>query len=127
MDCSLPGFSVHGILQARILEWVAISFSRGSPQPRDGNQVAFTAGRFFTICAIIGSANYWRFSLGGGNGSSETDWVLLKLTIPRAQAAPGPLLGQQLPSLSHPLRATKDSGACEPRSGDSQEMSPSVG
>ena len=30
MDCSLPGFSVHGILQARILEWVAISFSRGS-------------------------------------------------------------------------------------------------
>ena len=35
MDCSLPGSSVHGILQARILEWVAISFSRGSSQPRD--------------------------------------------------------------------------------------------
>ena len=35
MDCSLPGFSVHGILQARILEWVTISFSRGSSQPRD--------------------------------------------------------------------------------------------
>ena len=34
MDCSLPGFSVHGILQARILEWVAIPFSRGSSQPR---------------------------------------------------------------------------------------------
>ena len=34
MDCSLPGFSVHGILQARILEWVAISFSRGSSRPR---------------------------------------------------------------------------------------------
>ena len=35
MDCNLPGSSVHGILQARILEWVAISFSRGSSQPRD--------------------------------------------------------------------------------------------
>ena len=35
MDCSLPGFSVHGILQARKLEWVAISFSRGSSLPRD--------------------------------------------------------------------------------------------
>ena len=35
MDCSQPGFSVHGISQARILEWVAISFSKGSCQPRD--------------------------------------------------------------------------------------------
>ena len=35
MDCSLPGSSVHGILQARILEWVAVSSSRGSSQPRD--------------------------------------------------------------------------------------------
>ena len=34
MDCSLPGSSVHGILRARVLEWVAISFSRGSSQPR---------------------------------------------------------------------------------------------
>ena len=36
MDCSPPGSSVHGILQARILEWVAVSFSRGASQPRDG-------------------------------------------------------------------------------------------
>ena len=35
MDCSLPGSSVHGILQARILEWVAMPSSRGSPGPRD--------------------------------------------------------------------------------------------
>ena len=40
MDCCLPGSSVHGILQARILEWVAIPFSRGSSQPRDQSQVA---------------------------------------------------------------------------------------
>ena len=49
MDCSLPGSSVHGIFQARILEWVAISFSRGSSRPRDQTQVFCIAGRFFTI------------------------------------------------------------------------------
>ena len=51
MDCSPPGSSIHGILQARILEWVAISFSRGSSQPRDWTQVSSIAGRFFTIWA----------------------------------------------------------------------------
>ena len=44
MDCSPPGSSVHGILQARILEWVAISFSRGSSQPRNRTQVSGIAG-----------------------------------------------------------------------------------
>ena len=48
MDCGLPGSSVHGILQARILEWVAISFSRGSLRPRDQNCVCCIAGKFFT-------------------------------------------------------------------------------
>ena len=51
MDCSLPGSSVHGIFQARILEWVAISFSRGSSWPTDWTQVSCIAGRFFTIWA----------------------------------------------------------------------------
>ena len=49
MDCSLPGSSVHAFLQARILEWVAIFFSRGSFQPRDQTWVFCVAGRFFTI------------------------------------------------------------------------------
>ena len=48
MDCSLPGSSVHGILQAIVLEWIAISFSRGSSQPRDQTRVFCIAGRFFT-------------------------------------------------------------------------------
>ena len=48
MDCSPPGFSAHGILQARILEWVAISFSKGSFQPRDRTRVSCLADRFFT-------------------------------------------------------------------------------
>ena len=39
-DCSLPGSSVHGIFQARVLEWGAMAFSRGSPQPRDRTQVS---------------------------------------------------------------------------------------
>ena len=49
MDCSLPGCSIHGILQARILEWVAVPFSRGSSQPRDRTQVSHIAGEFFSI------------------------------------------------------------------------------
>ena len=51
MDCSQPGFSIHGIFQARVLEWVAISFSRGSSRPRDWTQVSCIAGRHFTIWA----------------------------------------------------------------------------
>ena len=49
MDCSLPGSSVHGILQARTLEWVALPFSRGSSQPRGQTWVSCIAGRFFTL------------------------------------------------------------------------------
>ena len=52
MDWSPPGSSVHGILQARILEWVAIPFSRGSSWPRGQTWISCTAGRFFTIWAI---------------------------------------------------------------------------
>ena len=48
MDCSRPGFSVCGILQAGILVWVAMPSSRGSSQPRDQTQVSQIAGRFFT-------------------------------------------------------------------------------
>ena len=51
LHCSFPGSSVQGILQARILEWVASPFSRGSSQPRDQTQVSPIAGRFFTIWA----------------------------------------------------------------------------
>ena len=49
MDCSLPGSSVHRIFQARVLEWAAISFSRGSSQPRDWTQVSCIASRHFTV------------------------------------------------------------------------------
>ena len=49
MDCNPPGSSVHGILRARILEWVAIPFSSGSFQPKAQTQVTCIAGRFFTF------------------------------------------------------------------------------
>ena len=51
VDYSLPGSSVHGIFQARILVWIAIPFSRGSSQPRDHTRVSCVAGLFFTIWA----------------------------------------------------------------------------
>ena len=51
--CDPRDYTVHRILQARILEWVAYSFSRGSSQPRDGTQVSHIAGRFFTNWATI--------------------------------------------------------------------------
>ena len=62
MDYSLSGSSVHGILQAKILEWVAIPFSRGSSQPRDWNWVSCSVGRFFTIWS---TKDYLFVSLGG--------------------------------------------------------------
>ena len=51
MDCSLPVSSIHGIFQAWVLEWVAISFSRGSSWPRDWTSVSCIAGRHFTVWA----------------------------------------------------------------------------
>ena len=77
MDCSPPGFSVHGILQARMLEWVAISYSRGSSQPRDRTYlscICFIGRRIlyhwqhlyvFYPCFRIGN------ECAGGNGEGE--------------------------------------------------------
>ena len=51
MDCSPPGSSVHGIFQARVLEWVAISFSGGPSWPKNRTPVSLIAGRHFTLWA----------------------------------------------------------------------------
>ena len=68
MDYSLPGSSVHGIFQAKILEWVAISFSRRSSQPRDRTQVSRFVGRRFTIWTLdlLTKPRAASSSLGGG-------------------------------------------------------------
>ena len=62
MDCSPPGSSVHGFLQARMLEWVAIPFSRGSSQSRDRTHVSHIAGGFFTSWATREAQPYKGFS-----------------------------------------------------------------
>ena len=49
VDCGLPGSSIHGIFQTRVLVWVVIYFSRGSSRPRDRTWVSHIAGKFFTI------------------------------------------------------------------------------
>ena len=63
LDCSLPGSSVHGVFRARILEWVAIPFSRGFFQPRSWTQVSRIACRFFTVWDTRNICTYMMFSL----------------------------------------------------------------
>ena len=65
MDCSLPGSSVHGIFQVRVLEWVAISFSKESSWPRDRTWVSHIAGRHFTVWATREAPNFpvWKVVL----------------------------------------------------------------
>ena len=57
MDCSPPGFAVHGILQVRILEWVVISYSRGSSRPRDWTHISCIGRQVLYPCAT------WEVSL----------------------------------------------------------------
>ena len=59
--CDPMDYTAHGILQARILEWVASPFSRGSSQPRDRTQVSCIAGRFFTSWSTREAQEYWRW------------------------------------------------------------------
>ena len=82
-DGNLPGSEVHGIFQARILEWAAISFSRGSSQPRDRTRVSCIADRSFTIWATREAqecSNYRTIALG-----SHTSKVMLKILQARLQ------------------------------------------
>ena len=57
--CDFMDYTVHGILQARILEWVAFPFFRGSSQPRDQTQVSRIAGGFFISFATMEAQEYW--------------------------------------------------------------------
>ena len=84
MDCSnLPCSSVHGIFQARVLEWVAISFSRGSSRPRGWTQVFHVVGRCFTIWAT--REVHWATGeaqiLDGGTIRSIREWKKVWLGI----------------------------------------------
>ena len=76
MDWSLPGSSAHGIFQARVLEWVAISFSRGSSWPRDRTWVFLVAGRHFTIWATWEAPTYSIHSINGVYMSIPIFWFI---------------------------------------------------
>ena len=81
--CSLPGSSVHGIFQARVLEWVAISFSRGSSRPKDWTLVSRIAGLRFTIWATRKVT--WMWELDYKESWAPKNWcfwtVLLEKTL----------------------------------------------
>ena len=72
-DCSPPGFSIHRILQTRILEWITIAFSRETSQPRNQTLVSCMAGRFFTIWATV-MVNNFALEL---REKSSTQWISL--------------------------------------------------
>ena len=80
MDYSLPESSVHGIFQARILEWVAISFFRGSSQPQNQTQVSCTAGRLFTFWA---SKEAQKLKINGSIVGSKNKMAVLRLLLLR--------------------------------------------
>ena len=90
MSNSLPmDYTVHGILQARMLEWVAILFSRGSSQPRDQTQVSRVVGRFFTTSEaklwFFSSGHVWTWELDHKEGWGPNNWcfwiVMLENTL----------------------------------------------
>ena len=104
VDCTPPGSSVRGIFQARILEWVAILFSRGSSQPRNRTWVFCTAGRLFTIWATKEAQLSW---LGAVESHQEEGWgssatvaphrCILSLLLPHQRR-------KQLAEEGYPLR-----------------------
>ena len=79
MDCSLLCFSVREILQARTLEWVAISFSRGSSQPRDWTQVSCIPGGFSTNWATREAQFMWLFKHKNNNNKISFPGYVISL------------------------------------------------
>ena len=99
MDCSLPGPSVHGIFQARVLEWVTIPFSRGSSWPRDLTWVSHIAGRHFTVWATREAPMAEGEELKGllMKVKEESEKADLKLNIQKTKViASGPITSWQI-------------------------------
>ena len=87
---SPPGSSIHGILQARVLEWVAISFSRGSSRPRDWTQVSHIAGKHFNLWPTR-EAQKPEIKLPTSAGSSKNQESSRKTSISALLTMPKPL------------------------------------
>ena len=89
MDCSLSGSSVHGISQARVLEWIAISFSRGSSWPRNRTWVSHIADRLFTVWATREAWKKYNVKINAFSNLTVLD------------ALGGPILNQSHSSVSY--------------------------
>ena len=121
MDCSLPGSSVHGIFQAIVLEWIAISFSKGSSQPRDRTRVSHIVDRRFTVWATR------QISYGG-----LVNKPCLTLAIPWTVACQAPQSiefsrQEYLSGLPFPFPGDLPDSGTEPRSLTLQAVSCTVG
>jgi len=86
MDCSLPGSSVHGIFQARVLEWVAISFSRESSRPKDRTRVSLIAGLRFTIWATREVT--WMWELDYKESWAPKNWCFWTVRLEKTLEGP---------------------------------------
>ena len=111
-DCRPPGSSVRGILQARIVEWVAISFPEKSSWPRDRTQVSHITSRFFTVWATWGTLFIkitGRFCCTNSWISSQTSWragpgiPLLKCSLGDCFTGSLRLLGYDIGQFSNPF------------------------
>ena len=100
VDCSPPGSSVNGILQARILEWVAISYSRGSSQPRNQTRFSCIAGRFFTNLKECESAFRPPHPPLRVSGSHCSPGHLMGITLPSSVETPDPARQPRPPTSS---------------------------
>ena len=139
MDCSPLGSSVYGILQARILEWVAVPFSRGSSWPSDRSWVSCITGRFFTIwatekshrktfipcnnirthawCSVLSVVNMLRLlsntlSKWMFGCASRSHWFLVTCQCPHTQESSGCLLSLAEESMWQLLSGVRETLKC---------------
>ena len=109
VDCSLPGSSIHGIHQGRILEWVAISFSRGSSRPRYQTCVSCTAGRHFTLWAtregVVSKKGYKWIYLQNRNRVTDVENKLMVQFSSVVQSCPTLCdpMNRSMPGVHHQL------------------------
>ena len=93
MDCSLPGSSIHGIFQARVLEWVAISFSRRSSWPKEWTWVSCVPGRIFTFWA---TRKAWSTSILLGKNKLKYDYHCIFTRGPKSKTLTTPNTGEDV-------------------------------
>ena len=148
IDCSPPGSSVHGILQAGILEWVATPFSRGYSWPRDWTLVSCVAGRFFTIMMVAGVlfiylvyfAHWWIPRTDSGHRScsmlismTTSKWITKRMHewiyCPVIMLNLGAATGQQFPFLLNIRITSIGCERCAPMApaGSSESKPPGMG